>query len=401
MKKKSLFSLVASLAVFLSLSFSTLSAQGVSDFDDISAGLWAKPYIKEAAQKGYVQGVGQNKYNPFGTLTYAEFVTMVNRAIYQFDKQPQPQPGIQWWFEHAKFATDKGLLKNVGKMTVNKWNSPIPREDIAIIMCNALGVKPDGKFTVKFKDSGIPDTVRGYIQASYNEYLLQGSNGGYNNGSYYSFFGYQQALTRAEAAKVILSIADYNKDPEEYKDTIRARLSLTADGQAFVGFIESNSDNPAPNNGFVSYTDKGGRTWTSPTSFILYGKELKVYKPTYKYHTQLGVTIPLDTEFYDDLWVYKNDQGKNYITMTYERTGNGKAIDVPFLIDKIEQGLLNTKAVSTAQAVEIEHFLTDGYNTDFSKNGNANLMKEWQLSNGVRFQVGMNASEVVIVAIQK
>lgn len=44
---------------------------------DVPTTHWAYPYVEKAAAEGVVTGVGNNRYNPSGTVTCAEFCTML------------------------------------------------------------------------------------------------------------------------------------------------------------------------------------------------------------------------------------------------------------------------------------------------------------------------------------
>lgn len=56
-------------------------------FTDVPANYWAYNYIEQAAENGWVNGVGNGKYAPEDKVTGAEFVTMVSRVFYQHTMQ--------------------------------------------------------------------------------------------------------------------------------------------------------------------------------------------------------------------------------------------------------------------------------------------------------------------------
>ena len=57
-----------------------LNPKANSTFSDVSATDWYAGYVGTASDKGIVNGVGNNKFNPEGTITRQEAATMVARA---------------------------------------------------------------------------------------------------------------------------------------------------------------------------------------------------------------------------------------------------------------------------------------------------------------------------------
>ena len=58
----------------------SLNPKANSTFSDVSATDWYAGYVGTASDKGIVNGVGNNKFNPEGTITRQEAATMVARA---------------------------------------------------------------------------------------------------------------------------------------------------------------------------------------------------------------------------------------------------------------------------------------------------------------------------------
>ncbi len=57
-----------------------LTLKANNSFTDVPSGQWYAPYVGTASSYGIVTGVGDNKYNPQGTITRQEAATMVARA---------------------------------------------------------------------------------------------------------------------------------------------------------------------------------------------------------------------------------------------------------------------------------------------------------------------------------
>ena len=57
-----------------------LTARANNNFTDVKSSDWFAPYVGTANSYGIVNGVGDNKFNPTGTITRQEAATMVARA---------------------------------------------------------------------------------------------------------------------------------------------------------------------------------------------------------------------------------------------------------------------------------------------------------------------------------
>ena len=57
------------------------SYAGATGFSDVPAGKWMSPAVKWAAEKGYVKGTGENKFNPTGALNRQQLATMLYRFV--------------------------------------------------------------------------------------------------------------------------------------------------------------------------------------------------------------------------------------------------------------------------------------------------------------------------------
>ena len=54
---------------------------GPTGFSDVPEGRWDSPYIKWAAEKGIVNGVGNGRFNPTGNITTEQFAAIVGRYL--------------------------------------------------------------------------------------------------------------------------------------------------------------------------------------------------------------------------------------------------------------------------------------------------------------------------------
>ena len=88
--------LIATLLILaMVLSFTLLSFAEKIPFTDVATSRWSFSYIMRAYNDGIVNGVGDGKFDPAGTLTYAKFYTILTRAYYA-DELAKTADGANW-----------------------------------------------------------------------------------------------------------------------------------------------------------------------------------------------------------------------------------------------------------------------------------------------------------------
>ena len=146
--KKRMISLILSLTLLLSLSVPALAAAPTTQphFTDVPTSHWAYTQIERAYSDGVIAGTAGNAANytgvfsPSGTLTEAQFVTIMTRAFFNDELEAAKKAigsNAKWYAAAQKVAEDKHLLTFVqGKM-----DAPITRYDMAAIMTNVMDAK--------------------------------------------------------------------------------------------------------------------------------------------------------------------------------------------------------------------------------------------------------------------
>lgn len=146
--KKRMISLILSLTLLLSLSVPTFAAAPTTQphFTDVPTSHWAYSQIERAYSDGVIAGTAGNAANytgvfsPSGTLTEAQFVTIMTRAFFNEELEAAKKAvgsNAKWYAAAQKVAEDKHLLTFVqGKM-----DAPITRYDMAAIMTNIMDAK--------------------------------------------------------------------------------------------------------------------------------------------------------------------------------------------------------------------------------------------------------------------
>ncbi|MED4728645.1 S-layer homology domain-containing protein [Aneurinibacillus migulanus] len=169
---------------------------------------WAKDQIIEAVKKGLVGGYPDGTFRPNNSISRAEFITILTKALgyEKSEKKPVFKDVSGWAAGSIAAALDKGLLKQSDAAN-NQYhpNSAITRNEIAVLTVRALGMEQKALSianpSAPFKDTKALDKnwVR-YIQVASNEGILKGDPDGTFRGNGYT--------TRAEAVSVIFGITN-------------------------------------------------------------------------------------------------------------------------------------------------------------------------------------------------
>ncbi len=187
-----------------------LASQPKPHFTDVPTTHWAYANIERAYSDGVMAGTGGNAarytgvFSPSGTLTEAQFVTILTRGFFPTELEAAKKSigsNAKWYAAAEKVAEDKHLLTFVqGKM-----DKPITRYDMAAIIANVMDAKefagrPDfntvqATFSKIADINSIPDSYQTSVAAVFAMGIITGtdSKGTFSGSSY---------MNRAQAAVV-------------------------------------------------------------------------------------------------------------------------------------------------------------------------------------------------------
>lgn len=172
---------------------------GVS-FDDIASVDWAKDAITVLKDKGIINGKGNNKFDPYGNVTRAEFTKMVMGAaslVNSDSKCTFDDVTDEWAKVYIASAAELGIVTGF-ENNVFAPSQSISREQGAVIIYRALKL-------VGALDAGEPITFDDAAEFSdYSKEAIEKLSGAkIINGKGNNLFAPLDNLTRAEAAKII------------------------------------------------------------------------------------------------------------------------------------------------------------------------------------------------------
>ena len=153
-------------------------------FSDVTEKAWYYSAVEYAVQNGLMKGVGNDQFDPEGTMTRAMLVTV----LWRYEGEPEAPANTfsdvkagSWYFDAVSWAAANNIVGGVGN---NKFDPDgnITREQMATILyryCNGKGIDTSKQASI----SGFPDagSVSSYAQTAMQwavaEKLVNGSDG--------------------------------------------------------------------------------------------------------------------------------------------------------------------------------------------------------------------------------
>ncbi len=173
-------------------------------FTDVPANQWYTDNVAEAFELGLMKGNSDTSFNPYGSVTVAQAVTMAARihSIYTKGYEDFQQTG-KWYQVYMDYAYENGIIslayyncdvsqKASRAQFAEIFAKSMPAEGLAAINHVADGAIPD---------VGMGSRYAEYVYTLYRAGILTGNdaNGTFNPSTY---------ITRAEAAAIVSRMAE-------------------------------------------------------------------------------------------------------------------------------------------------------------------------------------------------
>ncbi len=241
MKKKLFTCLVAVLFITL-ISWSNAEAVSSHLFKD-TTGQWWEQSVAECSAADIVGGRGNGLFAPKDSVTRAEAIVFLNRALGQrsaADNYAMSQGGYnfskdfpEWAKKNVAFAADKGYISKAGIAGMQPKQSA-SRQEIAVLFANALKLSADG-YELTFKDkASIDPSMQTFVAAAVKHGVMSGKT---NN-----LFDPKANVTRGEMAAIVARLFEngkINPSPDKYfigklstVDVTGKKITVTKDGQS-------------------------------------------------------------------------------------------------------------------------------------------------------------------------
>ncbi len=194
-KKRKALSIFITMAVILTMVFSSVLAVNAASLSDIE-GHWAQDTIRDMVGKGIITGYPDGSFKPNNNITRAEFTSLLVRA-FNLESGPGKTFGDtagHWAGEIIKTANYHGLVSGYSD-TLFGPDDPVTREQIAAMVINAIKIESfngGGEFT---DSAQVSDWAKESVAKAAIAELITG----YPDGT----FKPKANATRAEAAVVL------------------------------------------------------------------------------------------------------------------------------------------------------------------------------------------------------
>lgn len=259
--KKLLSSIIC--VVFL-LSTLSVAALPFSDVENDPTVQWAKPYINEMAELGYIKGYEDGTFKPNNTISKTEALILLSRMIGVNDESfaDSLEYAVSEYKDTlSKFSTNyakevsfllyTGILDadDLGTYISNaNKNTALKRYEAAVLLTKLLGAEEEvlGNAFVSssYADTvEIPDSARAYVEYVKEKGIMQGMG---NNEQGQPMFSPNTSVTRSQMAKMLYSLIDVIDLSSQTGtvvsvDTFNETITVTIGGSDIVYNIKANT----------------------------------------------------------------------------------------------------------------------------------------------------------------
>ena len=180
------------------------AAPALKSFSDVSASRWSHDAIMEMVDLGMFSGTttpdknGIARFDPTGTMTRAQFITVVAKYLYGDELSGIADYG-SWYAKYFDTAVKHGLIQT-NEFNLNTLNAPITREEMALIAVRVTKAQGETIPTLVGTDR-IADyaAIGSYYKDSVRQAFSMGLISGYDDKG---TFGPKDTLTREQGAMV-------------------------------------------------------------------------------------------------------------------------------------------------------------------------------------------------------
>lgn len=186
---KDLTKILASILIigFALLNAETVNAATLHDIDSSSD--YARQAILTLAKKNIITGDGNGNFNPQSTVTRAEMITMIVRAL-EIDTTDVPAtptfsdiPKTHWAYNYVEAAYREGIVKGLSKDTFGK-NDQCTREQMTVMFVRSLGISKKNSKFANIDDLADKDMISSWAKDAVEFSLSSGLMNGTSNDTF-------------------------------------------------------------------------------------------------------------------------------------------------------------------------------------------------------------------------
>lgn len=215
--KKRIISAILAAALFTAALFASVPVFGEeTSFSDVSPDAWYAPYVTAVFEKGIMRGKGAGRFDPEGSVTRAEFVTVLSRLSGEEATGSSAPfsdvPRGAWFVPYVAWAAERSLVSGYPDGTFRP-DAEIERCEMAALLSRFIAkmgypLIPDPDAVKSFSDVKGSEWYAGELESLRVSGLLTGDAGGN--------FAPSATATRAEAATLFTRFAAMIDEGKEY-----------------------------------------------------------------------------------------------------------------------------------------------------------------------------------------
>lgn len=177
-------------------------------FSDVNNNDWFYSVVNELSDKGIISGYEDNTFKPQKSVSYAEFLTLLNNSIGE-KQSPDYKNSEEWYKPTFDYLKQKGVITNI-----QNPNAEITRNEMAKYL--SLGLE---KLKNQKIDTTTPASIKDFdsIPNEYKDLVASVVNAGLIKGDEHQNFNGSKSLTRAETAVIIKGLGGEGKPVEKAK----------------------------------------------------------------------------------------------------------------------------------------------------------------------------------------
>lgn len=177
-------------------------------FSDVNNNDWFYSVVNELSDKGIISGYEDNTFKPQKSVSYAEFLTLLNNSIGE-KQSPDYKNSEEWYKPTFDYLKNKGVIANIANP-----NAEITRNEMAKYL--SLGLE---KLKNQKIDTTTPASIKDFdsLPNEYKDLVASVVNAGLIKGDENQNFNGIKSLTRAETAVIIKGLGGEGKPVEKAK----------------------------------------------------------------------------------------------------------------------------------------------------------------------------------------
>ena len=186
--------------ILLLLMLGNLTAFADATYTDVKESDYFYTNVLFATEKGIINGIGNNQFNPQGILTVAQAIKISACINANFYEKDMSYDGATHWAESFyDYTIEKGIIKE-SDFAKGDFDKAITRDRLFYIFANAL---PDSEYiAINEKENAPEKTMTDYVEKLFCAGIIVGNENG---------FELEKNITRADTTILISRMCAYSR----------------------------------------------------------------------------------------------------------------------------------------------------------------------------------------------